>query len=98
MKPPAQEIEQSMKTKQATQTGQPRIARQTPDQQRRINACWLRLWKAVYPNTPPPTEVRNSKSKVQGLKSKAQTLQTAAQTQDFRRQTQDSARSRPAAA
>jgi hypothetical protein len=33
--------------------------------QGRIKAGWLRLWKAVYPNTPPPTEVQSLKSKVQ---------------------------------
>ena len=27
------------------------------DIQRRINAGWLKLWKTVYPNTPPPTRV-----------------------------------------
>jgi hypothetical protein len=32
---------------------------QPPDIQRRINAGWLRLWKTVYPNTPPPTEVQS---------------------------------------
>jgi hypothetical protein len=33
--------------------------------QGRIKAGWLRLWKAVYPNTPPPTEVQRLESKVQ---------------------------------
>jgi hypothetical protein len=28
----------------------------SPDIQRRINAGWLNLWKAVYPNTPPPVQ------------------------------------------
>jgi hypothetical protein len=32
---------------------------QPPDIQRRIKAGWLRLWKAVYPNTPPPREVQS---------------------------------------
>src|ERR1035441_407687 len=38
---------------------------QTPDVQRRINAGWLRLWRTVYPHTPPPAEVQSLKSKVQ---------------------------------
>ena len=33
--------------------------------QRRINAGWLRLWQAVYPDTPPPTRVQSLMSKVQ---------------------------------
>src|ERR1035437_9697334 len=28
---------------------------QPPGIQRRINAGWLRLWRTVYPNAPPPT-------------------------------------------
>jgi hypothetical protein len=31
-----------------------------PESLPRINAGWLRLWKAVYPNTPPPHKVRGS--------------------------------------
>jgi len=38
---------------------------QAPDIQRRINGGWLRLWRVVYPNTPPPTEVQSLESKVQ---------------------------------
>jgi hypothetical protein len=45
---------------------------QPPDIQRRINAGWLRLWKAVYPNTPPPLRmprrVQGSGFKVRGSK------------------------------
>ena len=26
-----------------------------PEIERRINTGWLRLWRTVYPNTPPPT-------------------------------------------
>ena len=37
-----------------------------PDIQRRINSGWLRLWKAVWPNTPTP-KVQSPRSKVQGL-------------------------------
>ena len=43
------------------------VKRQTPDIQRRINGGWLRLWKAVWPNTPPPVKVQSLKSKVQSL-------------------------------
>jgi hypothetical protein len=39
--------------------------RQAPDIQRRINGGWLRLWRVVYPNTPPPAKVPSRGSKVQ---------------------------------
>ena len=35
------------------------------DIQRRINGGWLRLWRAVYPDTPPPLQAQSPKSKVQ---------------------------------
>ena len=38
----------------------------SPAQQGRINAGWLRLWKAVHPNTPPPRRVQGSGFKVRG--------------------------------
>ena len=41
------------------------IKTQPPDIQRRINAGWLRLWRTVYPNTPPPTKAQSPRSKVQ---------------------------------
>src|ERR1035441_5919798 len=47
-----------------------------PDIQRRINAGWLRLWKAVWPNIPPSRTVQSlepAKSKVSGLESKVPT-------------------------
>jgi hypothetical protein len=46
---------------------------QPPDIQRRINAGWLKLWRAVYPNTPPPTKVQSLESEVQTPKSKIRT-------------------------
>ena len=56
---------------------------QTPDIQRRINAGWLRLWRTVWPNIPPP-KVQSPRSKVQSptggvqsLKSKVQGLEPA---------------------
>src|ERR1039457_805613 len=38
-----------------------------PDIQRRINGGWLRLWRTVWPNIPPPVKVQSLKSKVQSL-------------------------------
>ena len=38
---------------------------QSPALQRRINAGWLRLWKTIWPHTPPPSEVQSLKSRVQ---------------------------------
>jgi hypothetical protein len=58
--------------KNRAKTPQPAAKGQSPEVQRRINAGWLRLWKAVYPHTPPPREVRSLRSKVQSLKSKTQ--------------------------
>ena len=58
-----------MKTKLLPKKAQPAVEGQTLDCERRINACWLRFWKAVYPNTPPPTEVRSPKAKTQSLSS-----------------------------
>src|ERR1035438_9109747 len=60
---------------------------QPPDIQRRINGGWLKLWRAVYPNTPPPQTVQSLKSKVQSreerrpagsrsLESKVQSLKS----------------------
>jgi hypothetical protein len=48
------------------------IKAQPPDLQRRINARWLRLWRKVYPDTPPPTEVQSPKSKVQSPTTEGQ--------------------------
>jgi hypothetical protein len=45
---------------------------QPPGIQRRINAGWLRLWRTVYPNTPPPTKVQSPGSQVQGSGFKVQ--------------------------
>jgi hypothetical protein len=50
---------------------------QPPDIQRRINAGWLRLWRKVYPNTPPPAasaEVLNPKLEVRRRNSEARGL------------------------
>src|ERR1035438_4612112 len=40
-----------------------------PDIQRRINGGWLRLWRTVWPNIPPPVKVQSLKSKVQSLEA-----------------------------
>jgi hypothetical protein len=45
---------------------------QAPDIQRRINAGWLKLWRVVYPNTPPPKKVQSPESRVQSLKASVQ--------------------------
>ena len=37
---------------------------------RRINAGWLRLWRAVYPDTPPPGQAQSPKSEVQNPRSR----------------------------
>jgi hypothetical protein len=64
MKREASESEHDMRMKVPI-TQQPVEAEtQPPDIQRRINAGWLRLWRKVYPNTPPPaalTEVRKGR-------------------------------------
>ena len=76
---PAQQSEQNMKTNVPIQKQRIETKTQPPDIQRRINAGWLRLWRTVYPNTPPPTEVQSLESKVQspgpgvqGAKSRVQ--------------------------
>jgi hypothetical protein len=81
MKPPAHESEQRMKTNVPIQKQRIETKAQPPDIQRRINAGWLKLWRAVYPDTPPPTAVQSLVSKVQspgpgvqGPKSKVQRL------------------------
>jgi hypothetical protein len=35
---------------------------QAPDIQRRVNNGWLRLWRTVYPDTPPPVIGRRRES------------------------------------
>src|ERR1019366_1636259 len=62
MKPPAHESEQRMKTNVPIQKQRIETKTQPPDIQRRINAGWLRLWRAVYPDTPPPTKVQSPTS------------------------------------
>jgi hypothetical protein len=79
MKLPAQQSEKNMKTHVRVKKQPVEAKTQPPDIQRRINAGWLRLWRTVYPNTPPPREVLSLKSRVQspgpgvqGPKSKVQ--------------------------
>jgi hypothetical protein len=67
MKSPARQSEQNMKTNVPIKNQPVAAKTRSPDLQRRINAGWLRLWRAVYPNTAPPAapaEVRNPKSEV----------------------------------
>src|ERR1019366_807347 len=76
-----------------------------PDIQRRINGGWLRLWKAVWPNIPPPVSVQSLKSKVQSLepaKSKVSRLVSKVQrptggVQSLKSKVQSRADRRPAA-
>jgi hypothetical protein len=65
MRPPAQQSEQNMKTNVRVKKHRVEAKTQSPGVQRRISAGWVKLWKAVYPNTPPPREVLSLKSKVQ---------------------------------
>ena len=74
-----------MKHNIAAGTTQPAAQGQAPDIQRRINAGWLRLWKAVHPNTPPPTEVQSLKSKVQSPGSRVQGPKSKVQSPADRR-------------
>jgi hypothetical protein len=55
-----------MKKNVPAKTPPPAVKHHSPEIQRRINAGWLRLWKAVYPNTPPPQAPRSSRPKRQG--------------------------------
>jgi hypothetical protein len=51
---------------------------QPPGIQRRINAGWLRLWRTVYPNTPPPTKVQSAGSRVRGAAVRGSAVQRPA--------------------
>jgi len=62
MKAPAKNSKQDMKSKAPIEREQPAAKGQAPDIQRRINAGWLKLWRAVYPNTPPPVQGRRQKA------------------------------------
>jgi hypothetical protein len=53
-----------MKQNLQTDTCQPAIKRRPRTSQRRINGGWLKLWRAVWPNTPPPVKVPSPRSKV----------------------------------
>jgi hypothetical protein len=61
---------------------EPEPNRQPRDIQRRINAGWLRLWKDVYPNTPPPVTVQSLKPKVQSPGSGVQAPKSKGETAD----------------
>jgi hypothetical protein len=65
MKLPAQQSEQNMKTNMRIIEQPVEAKTQPPNIQPRINVRWLKLWRAVYPNTPPPREVQSPRSKVQ---------------------------------
>jgi hypothetical protein len=59
MKLTAQQSDQNMKTNLRIIKQPVEAKTQPPDIQRRINAGWLKLWRVVYPNTPPPTELQS---------------------------------------
>jgi hypothetical protein len=73
-----------MRKHSPAKTPQPAVKPHSPEIRRRINAGWLKLWKAVYPNTPPPTEVQSPGSRVQRPKSKAQSLGSSVQGSGFK--------------
>ena len=52
---------------------------QPPGIQRRINAGWLRLWRTVYPNVPPPAEIRSPKCEPRGAKYEVRAAETVPQ-------------------
>lgn len=54
MKPLAQQSEQKMKTNVPIKEQPVEAKTQPPDIQRRINAGWLRLWRAICPSSRPP--------------------------------------------
>jgi len=89
MKPPARQNEQRMRTRVAMQRPHHAAEGRMPDRERRIKAGWLRLWKAVYPNTPPPTE-SSLESKVLSPESAAHSPQTEVHGPRSRPETQDS--------
>ena len=51
----------------------------TADTQRRINGGWLRLWQTVYPNVPPPAEIRSPKCEPRGAKGEVRAAETVPQ-------------------
>jgi hypothetical protein len=71
MKLPAQQTEQNMKTNVPIRKQRVEVKSKPADIQRRMSAGWLRLWRTVYPNTPPPGD--RPRSKVQTSKSKSVT-------------------------
>jgi len=65
MKLPAQQSGQNMKTNVRVKKQPVAAKTQPPGIQGRINAGGLKLWRAVYPHTPPPREVQSPRSRVQ---------------------------------
>jgi hypothetical protein len=63
-----------MRSKTIAETAQLAGKGQSPDTQHRINAGWLRLWKAVCPNTPPPTKDRGVRGEGRAAKGKERGL------------------------
>ncbi len=66
--PPARQSKQIMKKNVPVKKQPVEAQAQPPNIQRRINAGWLRLWRAVWPNIAPPRKVQGSGFKVRGSK------------------------------
>ena len=81
MTPVAQQSEHNMKTNVRVRKQPVQSKTQPPDIQRRINAGWLKLWRAVYPNTPPPCEAQSPRSKIRSLEEKVRPSRSAVQAQ-----------------
>jgi hypothetical protein len=65
----------NMKTKTKTQEAGRALGEPAADRESRINAGWLKLWKAVYPGTSPPTaegRKRGPEAKVHGARPSRQ--------------------------
>jgi hypothetical protein len=95
-----------MRAKTPTRIGQPAAKGHGADREGRINACWLRFWKTVYPNIPPPTEVQSLPSAERGVRSAESNVQSPRSTahspqppsiRDSGLRAQDSGRRLPAA-
>jgi hypothetical protein len=63
MTPLARQIEQTMRNKTAANPPRPGSKGPALDLEQRINAAWLRLWRAVYPDIPPPRKSRRPRLK-----------------------------------
>ena len=65
-----------MRTKEPINEPPSQARTRPPDIQRRIHAGWLRLWRAVYPDTPPPVEGRRQKAESRRQRSEGRGRKT----------------------